>query len=108
MRISDWSSDLCSSDLALVMRLGDLAAEPLATVVDGNAETLAAEHSRRLAHIAGLLGADTGEQDLLRRQPQRQGAAMVFQQHADEAFQATKHGMVDQQARKSSRLNSRH
>src|SRR3546814_12226461 len=61
MRISDWSSDVCSSDLIRVQRADVRPAEPLDGRVSGDEGALEADHLRRgerqvrlrLVHVEG-------------------------------------------------------
>src|SRR3546814_19663789 len=67
MRISDWSSDVCSSDLAL----GNQAREALAeqrTAVAGLLDSVedAAELSRRLAEVGTVMPIGQQPEDVLR------------------------------------------
>src|SRR3546814_4860616 len=57
MRISDWSSDVCSSDLIIVEFAGDFGFAPVASRRDGDGEQ-AIERRHRLARDLALAGED--------------------------------------------------
>src|SRR3546814_3414569 len=67
MRISDWSSDVCSSDLATAFALRSLdlvEARPLLVVVNGEhglAGADVADHEARCPHAARYRGAEPGD-----------------------------------------------
>src|SRR3546814_16550815 len=67
MRISDWSSDVCSSDLALVDALERLGEHVAVDVADEGAEILVVhfeqilEHEHRFLDRLGGLAVDLGE-----------------------------------------------
>src|SRR3546814_5989272 len=106
MRISDWSSDVCSSDLQVVDE--QLAVEMIDLVMDaGRQQVVDLEHERLAVAVqrldldavgAGNVGEDAGD---------RQAAFLVFAQ----LLGAVADNRVDEHQRldrKSTRLNSRH
>src|SRR3546814_4221140 len=101
MRISDWSSDVCSSDLDTVIVAGGIEVVPAGAGTIGYLQTIA-RHSRRLAAICNgaFILAQAGLLDG-RRATTHWASARLLR----ERFPAVK---VDEEDRKSTRLNSSH
>src|SRR3546814_3745995 len=104
MRISDWSSDVCSSVLLLAARAGDAEqAVDLALV----------EHAGRAAGAVGRRGIVLGRAFLGHRLPLRHHrffVGHVSQKSYDRKYLpgSAAAALLDQQDRKSTRLNSSH
>src|SRR3546814_9958126 len=105
MRISDWSSDVCSSDLLETLGIGDahvaqLVVQPLASDEHGDAIAAVAELDRGAQHHLLLaLGKDDALRILARRLI---GERQHRRRRIEPCAQA---GAID---RKSTRLNSSH
>src|SRR3546814_9815977 len=109
MRISDWSSDVCSSDLR--DRLALPAGQVLAALADGHVEAGGMPAGEFLdAGDAGgpqdhrVVGEGSADADVLLNGTEEQ--VYVLRHHADVAAQVR--GIDLPQDRKSTRLNSRH
>src|SRR3546814_7340466 len=107
MRISDWSSDVCSSDLALVtLALDDLEEHRPDDVLGEDLQQAAAVRRRRAV-----------DQDLAGREP-REVLAVARQAAVDLLVVGIRHAFLESDAlalegrdggdRKSTRLNSSH
>src|SRR3546814_2762032 len=74
MRISDWSSDVCSSDLAVALDGGALH-------FLGDRVQLCARLLERELHVAGTLGPVHPHEGLARRAADREEAVVAHDQH---------------------------
>src|SRR3546814_3154656 len=109
MRISDWSSDVCSSDLSIggtIGRVDDIAVAIAAAVEEQNAAT--AEIARNVQEAADGTRNVTGSIDGVMKAASRTGSAVSQVMTAAEALSAQAATMRQQVDRKSTRLNSSH
>src|SRR3546814_2689539 len=101
MRISDWSSDVCSSDLVIGPRVAGLHRE-MAAVVAGDADLRrGAEQRARLARVAIVLP----EMDAVGAEPFGEADAVVDDERHVARAADFQERLGD---RKSTRLNSSH
>src|SRR3546814_3647137 len=106
MRISDWSSDVCSSDLADARSLADLLARRISRLGDG--PPLVRRARRRLVSARDSAVADARAGPRRRAAPAADaGLAGRLQTHAAVERLARGAG-TRQRDRKSTRLNSSH
>src|SRR3546814_2055627 len=117
MRISDWSSDVCSSDLAAADKYhgvqkfdvitGEQAKAPPGPPAYQNVfgETLAklAESDKRIVAITAAMPSGTGVDKFAKAHPERTFDVGIAEQHA-----VTFAAGLAAQDRKSTRLNSSH
>src|SRR3546814_9145070 len=103
MRISDWSSDVCSSDLVIGPRVAGLHRE-MAAVVAGDADLRrGAEQRARLARVAIVLP----EMDAVGAEPFGEADAVVDdERHVARAADFPERLGKARRGRKSTRLNT--
>src|SRR3546814_1665691 len=103
MRISDWSSDVCSSDLVLADQLLDLLVTDLAGAEGGDRDRSGVRHADRVAHLHFAAVGDAGGDDVLRHVARGVGGRTIDLGRILARERTT--AMAD---RKSTRLNSSH